>query len=983
MKKTPTYILVLLAIICITSCASRKKNTAATRMYHAFSARYNTFYNGNKAFHDALKAQSEGHKDNYLEQLPLLTIGNKETQGLGAGNYDRAIEKAQKAIKNHSIKRKPKRPTGKKLSQKERLFYSQKEFNPFLWRAWFLMANSQMQKGEFTEAASTYIYISRLYENDPDIVAQARINLAKCYSELDWLYEAEDILQRTQRDTVPNRLDEEYAHAKGNLLLKQQRFEEAIPYIQKGMKRRGATSLDKAREYYLLGQLYTLTGDKKAAYKSFGKTISKSPPYELEFNARIRQTETATDENHKKILRKLKRMARSPKNEEYLSQIYYAIGNIHMSRKDTTEAIKAYETGVAEGSASGYGTGMIHLSLAGIYWEKEKFSKAHENYGKAVSMINENTAGYEEAKFRSETLGEVISYTDIVEKQSELLYWSTLPPEKLNPILDELIAEAKRLEELKKKEEKKMERESEGSALDKAGNMADMTMNDPLEQQQWYFYNKKLVSQGISAFKQTWGDRELKDYWRFSNGITLPTSNDTIPSDSIMPDSLAMDSTLLAGGDSLLLTDEEFEEEMLSTDPTTREYYTQQIPRSDEEKEKAHAALRDALFESGVRFKEKVNDKKMTIKNLERIVNDYPEFERMADTYFNLFMACSRWDEPEKAEHYKNLLMLHYPDSTTTKMIQRPDFFESTATRKHKEDSMYIKAYTHYTNQEYNLVEQENSLAAEKYPKGSHRARFMFIDAMSKLYGGKQDEALKVLGEIVGYFPNDSISLIAKEISTGIKEGRLLQSGISTSIWDRKADGTIKSDIDSLPPFVAERNEPYYFVLAFPNDSLDEKRLLFEMARYNFARYMVRNFEMTFERQAEITLFEVKEFLNFDEAFVYRKRLYENGETAKLLEGIHSFIISKTNLGLLLQYYTFADYTKFYEENFMGISEFEIDGYTLDEPRYGDKIKEEEEVKEIEETEKKDDKKNERMNKLANRKAKMEKKKPTEGIVNE
>ena len=104
MKKTSTYILVLLAIICITSCASRKKNTATTRMYHAFSARYNTFYNGNKAYQDALKAQSEGHKDNYLEQLPLLTISNKDTQGQGTSNYDRAIEKAQKAIKNHSIK---------------------------------------------------------------------------------------------------------------------------------------------------------------------------------------------------------------------------------------------------------------------------------------------------------------------------------------------------------------------------------------------------------------------------------------------------------------------------------------------------------------------------------------------------------------------------------------------------------------------------------------------------------------------------------------------------------------------------------------------------------------------------------------------------------------------------------------------------------------------------------------------------------------
>ena len=283
------------------------------------------------------------------------------------------------------------------------------------------------------------------------------------------------------------------------------------------------------------------------------------------------------------------------------------------------------------------------------------------------------------------------------------------------------------------------------------------------------------------------------------------------------------------------------------------------------------------------------------------------------------------------------------------------------------------------------MVESENSYAAEKYPDGSHRARFMFIDAMSKLYGGKQDEALKALGELMAYFPSDSISKVAGEISTGIKEGRLLQSGISTSIWDRKADGTIRGAQDSVPPFVAERNEPYYFVLAFPNGSLDEKRLLFEMARYNFSRYMVRNFDMVFEKQAEVTLLEVKEFLNFDEAYVYRKRLYENGETARLLEGIHSFIISKTNLGLLLQYYTFGDYTRFYEENFLGISELEIDGYTLDEPGYGDRKKEEEEVKEKEEskTEKKDDKKKERMNKLTDRKAKKEKKIPTEGIVNE
>ena len=194
--------------------------------------------------------------------------------------------------------------------------------------------------------------------------------------------------------------------------------------------------------------------------------------------------------------------------------------------------------------------------------------------------------------------------------------------------------------------------------------------------------------------------------------------------------------------------------------------------------------------------------------------------------------------------------------------------------------------------------------------------------------------ALDALGTLISEYGNDSISIIASNISTGIKEGRLLQSGISTSIWDKKADGTIKSSKDSVPSFSNNRNEAYYFVLAFPNDSVDEKRLLFEMARYNFSRYMVRNFDMSFEKFTEITLFEIKEFLNFDEAFLYRKRLYENGEMAKLLEGINSLIISKTNLDLLLNHYSFGDYQEFYENRLLAIPEIEIDGYTLDEPDY-------------------------------------------------
>lgn len=937
MRNIFTYTAIILAVVAICGCSGRKNN-ATTRAYHAFTARYNTYYNGYTAYQQGLKSQTEGNKDNYLEQLPLLIISNKSTQSIGSSEYDRAIEKAQKAIKNHSIKRKPKRPTGKKLSEKQKKFYAQKEFNPFLWRAWFLMANSQFQKGEFTEAASTYIYITRLYENDPDIVAQARIGLAKCYTELEWLYEAEDLLARTERDSIPEKLKKEFALAKGNLLMKQDREKEAIGYIKTGTERKRVNNLDKAREQYLLGQLYAANGDMKSAYKSFGKTISKSPPYELEFNARIRQTETATDENHRKILRKLKRMARSPKNKDYLSQVHYAIGNIHLSKKDTAEAIRSYETGVAEGASEGYGTAMLHLSLAKIYWEKEKFSKAHENYSKALPLIGEENDNYKEVKFRNETLGDIIQYTDIVEKQDELLYWATLTPEQLYPIIDGLIEEEKRKEELRKKEEKKLKREEGGDHFDNMdADLPDISIPDNNEKKQWYFYNKQIVSQGIRAFRQKWGERELKDYWRFSHEIASLMNSDTNPGDSTETVwSEENDSTTVS--DSIAVEEEILEEIAGSqpSDPTTREYYIQQIPDTDEKKEEANSALREALFESGIRFKDKLSDKRLTIKYLERIVNGHAGFDRMAETYYQLFIACSRWDEPEKAEHYKNLLIAQYPDSSFTKEIQQPDFFDDAMTRRHKEDSMYVKAYGHYLNREYEMVENENLAASEKYPKGNHRARFMFLDAMAKLYGGKHEDALKVLEELVATYSSDSIASIAGGISTGIKEGRLLQSGISTSIWDKKADGTIKMEMDSVPPFSTERDEAYYFVLAYPNGSLDENRLLFEIARYNFSRYMVRNFDMAFERQTEITLFEIKEFLNFDEAFLYRRRLYENGEMARLLENINCFIISKTNLDLLLQYYSFGDYQEFYEKNLLAIPEVEIDGYTLDEPDYND-----------------------------------------------
>ena len=114
---------------------STQKNTPTTRWWHSFNARYNTYYNGSLAYIDASLEKENGNKDNFTELLPLYTVGNKSSRELGKGNYDRAIEKCQKVIKLHSIKKRPEWNKSRKKTAKDIEWLNRREYNPFLWKA--------------------------------------------------------------------------------------------------------------------------------------------------------------------------------------------------------------------------------------------------------------------------------------------------------------------------------------------------------------------------------------------------------------------------------------------------------------------------------------------------------------------------------------------------------------------------------------------------------------------------------------------------------------------------------------------------------------------------------------------------------------------------------------------------------------------------------------------------------------------------------
>ena len=947
------------AMAMLTAC-STKKNTSATRFYHATTARFNTLYNGQVAYKEGREAQLKGHVEDYTQLLPMYICTNKKTAEVGKGNYETAITKSEKAIKVHSIKKRPTTNANKRKTAKEKAYLARKEFNPYLYRAWFLMAESQFRRGEFIEAASTYNYILRLYSTQPDIVCVAKARLARCYVALEWAYDAEDILGKMKRDSITPKgvVEKECTEAAYRILTQQ--YKEAIPCLKTAIK---ATheKVERARLNFLLGQLYRETGDNTQAYKALSKVRKASPPYEMSFNASILQTEVMPKSKFSQMITRLKRMAKSDKNKNYLDQVYYAMGNIYLGVQDTARCLSAWEKGVEEATKSGPSKAMLLLRLSQMYWEKEDYINAARTYKGCVGILDKEHDEYKEAERRSKILSELEPHLSTIKLQDSLQALAKMSEPEYTAAIDRVIEALKKKE---KEEEKKAARN--GTATNNNASAGNNTAAGAQRPQQntgmnagtgqkgaWYFYNPNMVKQGEQEFRKRWGQRPNEDYWRISNRQMLPGAENQ--EEASISEAQA-DSLYGAGGEDNLDEDEQARKDSLANDPHHREYYLKQIPFTEEQLAESNSLLAEGLYHAGILEQERLENFPLAEKTMLRLLNDFPEQEGLDDIYYHLFLLYGRIGNPEEAEQYRRRLLEEYPESKLAALLGSPYYEMIAKNGKHMEDSVYAQAYQAYTTGDYAQVEKNYLFSTENFPQGIHRARMLFIRAMANLYGGERDTFLVSLKEVVQKYPKEEVTQLANAIVKGLDEGRQLMSEQydASSIWARRTRKEGADSTDTAKQLSEERYTNFVFILAYPAASLDEDLLLYEMAHYNFTSYMVRNFDLEITEDRGLRMMTIKGFLSYDEAHAYAQKLYADKQMSTLLKGIRSLIISEENLKLIGTEYSFDDYKEFYETHFAPMQvpeDLQIDEPTDLKIIDPDDVIEEEEEEEGEETE--------------------------------
>lgn len=867
------------------------------------------------------------YEDDYTRTLlvhPVEARGDKKLPQ-PSGDFKRTIEKMQKAIQLHSIKKKPLKRSN---SAKDKAFRAREEYNPFLHNAWLMLGRAQYLNGDFLAAASTFFYISKHFTWLPNVVTEARLWQARCYCALDWNYEAENILRVIkEKELVNKQLTNLYNLVKADYLVRTEQYQEAVPYLREA----AATSSgsQKNRLWFLLGQVYANLGQKSLAYEAYRKAGSgAATSYRTKFNARIKQSEVFTGQNIRKEVNALKAMTRFERNKEFLDQIYYAIGNLYLSRGDTVEAKKYYILAVEKSTRGGIDKAMAQLALGTIYFDESDYVKAQPCYSEAVPQLPDNYPNYKTLRRRSDVLDELAVYSGNVQLQDSLLDLSKMTPEEQEKVaqrlVDELKKREKEAEEEAKREEHLAKQQGQNSPMDKnvPANPA-LGMNTD---KSWYFYNAMTKNAGKTEFQRRWGARKLEDDWRRRNKASFSFDDDEEGENE--------EGENTAENDSLPQADKEKLEK--ENDPHYVEYYLKQIPKTPEEIQTANDVIQEGLYNMGVILKDKLEDFTAARNEFNELDTRYPDNIYRLDVYYNMYLMAVREDDKDLAETWRQKILEDFPDSAYGQAMIDSNYFDNLRRMHEVQEELYANAYGAYLNDDNTEVHALTAEMEKDYPLSPILPKFVFIDALSYLTEGDNDQFRERLTELLQKWPDTDMTDMASAIVKGLKAGRVPHAGISNSrgmLWEiRLTDKDGELGEDGQPAkFERDPNAPQYLVLAFPRDSVNANLVLYDVARFNFSSFVVKDFDLEQMSFSNIGLLIVKGFANLKELEHYRTVMEKSD--INFPPEVRPIMISKANFELLLREgRSFEEYFRFQEQADVEQTEEEVVGPDMTMP---------------------------------------------------
>jgi len=701
---------------------------------HSLATKYNVLYNGNVAFDQAKQVLDDEYNDNFWELLPIeplkieevdidlpsFTKKQKSDGESTAEGFDKAEEKAIKAVQKHSmdidgLERNRQIDDAYLLLGKAR-YYSQR-FVPALEAFNFILEN--YTDGELRDVtrvwqAKTLVRLQNeelaletlkiLLKNEYlplEIIEDAHTTLAMAYTALD------------STDLVIRYLDS------------------AIIY-SKDVKQ-------KARNLFILGQLYRnqqKIDSSNMVFETLSKT--KKAPLRYKIHAYIdRAKNYSKQDSTELIFATLDKLIKDRDNRPFLDELYYQKGLIELQNDSITKAKLNFENSITAKQAKDYQKELSYEQLGNIYFDKAHFQPAGAYYDSVIQITkNQNVKRVRRIIRKRKNLEEVILYENIAKTNDSILKVASLSKEE-----QELFYQT-HIDKLKKEEEEAKRKLEEAAITSGFGDFRDDTSKDAKSGGKFYFYNTQVAGFGKQEFRKIWGNRALENNWRLSTkkaDISTGKELETLIAANVFDNTKKYD----------------------------LDYYLDRIPKEANELDSIALLRNDAYYKLGLIYKEQFNKYPLAAERLEKLLSYNPKENLILPIKYHLYKIYADFNV-EQSNKYREEIVNNYPDSRYATIILNPEQVLESNEIDYSPEAVYNDAYCDYDYLRYDEALKKSEIAIKQFEDLPIIPKFELLKAyiLMKTEGA---EAFKdALNFVAINYPNTEEGKHAVKILSGL-----------------------------------------------------------------------------------------------------------------------------------------------------------------------------------------------------------------------
>ena len=830
--------------------------------YHNLTAHYNAYFYAKERMREIETYVKDKTENNFNKILPVYPDIDTTLATTLKDQIEDCIRKSSLAIQYH--------PNSKWVDD-----------------SYVIVGKARFYSSEFVDAVETFKYVNAKAEDDRPR-HEALIYLMRTFLESGEITNAKAVLDYLRKEeNIDNDLQRKMNLTLAYMYQLLEDYDEMVKYLVNAAPEMPRGD-DRARTYFIIGQVYQKLGFDAEAYENYGQCLRSNPSYELSFYARLYRaqvTEISEGTNVKSVRKYFKKLLKNPKNEEFRDKIYYEMASFEKKQGNLEESVDYYKNSVRASTSNRRQKGLSYLRLGEIYYDNYKnFKLAKAYYDSVIQVMPQDEENYAAIVQRQKTLDDFVEQLTIIETQDSLLNLAGMDSAALSAYVDGVIAERT---EAKEEEAKKKAKDERRKSL-----LPQNDFTDAFDQfnkgggSTWYFYNPSTVSQGRTEFSRKWGKRALEDNWRRQNKSTTATAYD--PAQGAGGRQTA-ESTIEQGGDQTL------------NSGAAKAAMIASVPKTPETKAEALSKIEQALYRLGNIYNFDLVEKRNAANTFDTLIYRFSKSEYVPEVLYQNYLIFRNLQD-SAYNHYKNRLLNEFPETIYAKLIANPNYREESNQETEKLKRIYDTAYRYYHAGEYKKADSLLTVGLEKYKDNTFvdNTKLLLILVNNKANGNLYTYQF-ALDNFIKEYPESELV----EYAASLKE--------SASAFEKKLAERRNRR------YVEDFEQRHSFVLIYRNSNEKQSaipKLIDAWIKENLADKKLVSANLVFDENYSMVL--VKDFPDKATAMAFYNQFNsQNSPIAEVAGAItHNFVLTQDNFNIFYRVKDFQSYLIFFNKHY-------------------------------------------------------------------